>query len=68
MGIRPLVLQGHTRALTRVRVNRDGDLIFTAAKDKEPTVWFTDNGERIGTYVGHDVGLGDLLIESIRIH
>ena len=24
------------------------------AKDKKPTVWWADNGQRFGTYVGHD--------------
>ena len=46
--MRPLSLKGHERALTRVRFNREGDLLFSAAKDKEPCVWYTENGERLG--------------------
>lgn len=46
--MRPLSLKGHERALTRVRFNREGDLLFTCAKDKKPCVWYTENGERIG--------------------
>ena len=51
--MRPLSLKGHDRALTRVRVNRDGDLLFSSGKDKAPCVWYMENGERIGTYDGH---------------
>jgi translation initiation factor 3 subunit I len=51
---RPLLLQGHTRAITQVKYNREGDLIFSAAKDNCPSVWFSSNGERLGTYDGHN--------------
>jgi len=33
--------------------NRDGDLLFSVAKDTKPTVWYSANGERLGTYDGH---------------
>jgi len=33
--------------------NRENDLLFTCAKDKSVMVWFTSNGERLGTYDGH---------------
>jgi translation initiation factor 3 subunit I len=36
-----------------LKYNRDGDLIFSAAKDATPCVWYSDNGERVGTYKGH---------------
>jgi len=36
-----------------VKFNREGDLLFTCAKDLKPSVWFTDNGERLGTFNGH---------------
>eukprot|EP00736_Rhodelphis_marinus_P008456 Rmarinus@m.6153 len=52
--MRPIMLQGHTRPLTFVKFNREGDLVFTAAKDKSPCVWWVDSGERIGTYDGHN--------------
>lgn len=48
--MRPLMLKGHERSLTKVKYNREGDLLFSAAKDKSPCVWFSDNGERLGTY------------------
>ena len=52
--VRPLILQGHERPLTMVKYNREGDLIFTAAKDHRPCMWYADNGERIGTFDGHN--------------
>ena len=30
-----------------------GDLLFSVAKDTSPCVWYSDNGERIGTFDGH---------------
>lgn len=51
--MRPLLLKGHERPITQVRFNPEGDLLFTTAKDTAPTLWWTSNGERIGTYRGH---------------
>lgn len=48
--MRPLALHGHSRALTRVRFNREGDLIFSAAKDTCPVVWNSGTGHKIGNY------------------
>jgi len=47
------MLQGHERALTQIKYNLEGDLIFTASKDKVPNVWYSVNGERLGTFHGH---------------
>uniref|UniRef100_A0A8C3R015 Eukaryotic translation initiation factor 3 subunit I n=1 Tax=Cyanoderma ruficeps TaxID=181631 RepID=A0A8C3R015_9PASS len=33
--------------------NREGDLLFTVAKDPIVNVWYSVNGERLGTYNGH---------------
>ena len=52
--VRPLIIQGHERPLTMVKYNREGDLLFTAAKDHRPCMWYADNGERIGTFDGHN--------------
>ncbi|KAI9501319.1 translation initiation factor eIF3 subunit [Coemansia spiralis] len=49
----PILLQGHTRPLTQVKYNAGGDLLMTVSKDKEASLWYTYNGERIGTFVGH---------------
>lgn len=49
----PLLLQAHTRSLTKVIYNRDGDLLFSASKDDKPNMWRTINGERLGSFNGH---------------
>lgn len=51
--MRPILLKGHERAITFLKYNREGDLIFTCSKDKTPCVWRADSGERLGTYDGH---------------
>jgi translation initiation factor 3 subunit I len=48
------MLHGHSRPLTQIKFNREGDLLFTAARDKSPNVWFSHNGERLGTFDGHN--------------
>ena len=58
--MRPILLKGHTRALTCVIYNADGDLIFTASKDHVPSLWLSDSGERIGTYNGHEGAVWEL--------
>ena len=58
--MRPILLKGHTRALTCVIYNPDGDLIFTASKDHVPSLWLSDSGERIGTYNGHEGAVWEL--------
>ncbi|RZC77574.1 hypothetical protein C5167_001742 [Papaver somniferum] len=52
--MRPILMKGHERPLTFLKYNREGDLLFSCAKDHTPTVWFADNGERLGTYKGHN--------------
>nr|AAY32924.1 TGF-beta receptor interacting protein 1 [Clonorchis sinensis] len=52
--MRPIILNGHERPITRLCYNRDGDLIFTAAKNSVANVWFSANGERLGSFHGHD--------------
>lgn len=47
-------MKGHERPLTFLKYSREGDLLFSCAKDSTPTVWFADNGERLGTYKGHN--------------
>ena len=51
---KPLLLHGHERSITKIRYNREGDLLFSTAKDNKPTVWYSLNGERLGTYDGHN--------------
>ena len=47
-------MQGHERSITQIKYNREGDLLFSSSKDKTPNVWFSLNGERLGTYNGHN--------------
>lgn len=51
--MKPLLLNGHSRALTQIRYNTEGDLLFSVSKDNTPSVWFSHNGERLGTFDGH---------------
>lgn len=50
----PILLQAHTRSLTKIIFNQSGDLLFTAAKDSVPNVWRSHNGERLGSFHGHE--------------
>jgi translation initiation factor 3 subunit I len=52
--MRPLLLKGHERPLTFIKYNHEGDLFVSCAKDKHPTLWHADSGQRVGTYLGHD--------------
>jgi len=54
--MRPYVLRGHTRPLTQVLYNREGDLFFTAAKDGIVCVWYSENCERLGTFGTNEEG------------
>eukprot|EP01038_Epipyxis_sp_PR26KG_P005558 gene5558-7680_t len=56
----PILLKGHERSITAVKYNSDGDLLFTCAKDNKPTVWYSDTGERLGTYGPHGGAVWDL--------
>lgn len=47
------MLKGHERPLTQLKFNRDGDLLFSVSKDQEASIWYSSNGERIGTLNGH---------------
>lgn len=60
--MRPLSLKGHERPLTRIRLNREGDILFSSSKDKDKSicVWYVENGERIGTYLGHNGSVYDV--------
>ena len=51
--MKPISLHGHERSITQIVYNREGDLLFSSAKDQAPNVWYSINGERLGTYDGH---------------
>lgn len=43
---KPILLQGHERSITQIKYNREGDLLFTVAKDP------VSGGAREGDWVG----------------
>lgn len=59
--MRPILLKGHEGPISKLKYNREGDLLFTCArKDKSPCAWYTENGERVGTYEGHEGAVWDI--------
>ncbi|GAA5985509.1 hypothetical protein JCM10908_007003 [Rhodotorula pacifica] len=52
--MRPIMLSGHERALTQIKYNAEGDLLFSCSKDHVINAWYSHNGERLGTYDGHN--------------
>jgi len=62
--MRPILLSGHERALTQVKYNSDGDLIFSCSKDHVVNAWWSHNGERLGTYHGHNGSVWTVDIDS----
>ena len=46
-------LKGHDRPLTCVVFNKDNDLLLTCGREGLINIWFTENGERLGT-LQHD--------------
>ena len=55
--MRPILLSGHERALTQVKFSKEGDLLFSVAKDHIVCAWYSANGERFGAYKGHQGAL-----------
>lgn len=49
----PILLQAHTRTLTKIIYNKEGDLLFSSSKDEKAQLWRTRNGERLGSFNGH---------------
>lgn len=44
------MLHGHERSITQIKYNRDGDLLFSSAKDTHPCVWYLLQSDN--TYCG----------------
>lgn len=52
--MRVYVITGHSRPITDLTFNREGDLLFTAAKDRYSCLWLTSDPTKcLGTYEGH---------------
>lgn len=62
--MRPILLNGHGRSMTLIKYNADGDILFTISKDKAAAAWWSDTGERIGTYEGHNGAVWDLDVSA----
>ncbi|EGN94035.1 hypothetical protein SERLA73DRAFT_189186 [Serpula lacrymans var. lacrymans S7.3] len=62
--MRPILLQGHERSLTQLKFNLEGDLLFSCSKDHIVNAWFSHNGERLGTYDGHNGTVWTLDVDS----
>lgn len=60
----PILLHAHTRALTKIIYNADGDLLFSASKDNTPSIWYSHNGERLGTLKGHSGAVWTLAVST----
>jgi len=52
--MKPVALSGHSRSLTQIKYNTEGDLLFSVSKDSVPSVWYAHNGERVGSFEGHN--------------
>lgn len=39
---------------TEIKYNAEGDLLFSCSKDHVINAWHSHNGERLGTYDGHN--------------
>lgn len=61
---RQIILAGHTRPLSQIKFNREGDLLFSVARDNVVNAWFSSNGERLGTYVGHSGAVPSVDVDS----
>ena len=48
--MKPIELRGHTRPVNVIKLNYDGDLFFTGGADKKVNLWYSINGERLGSF------------------
>lgn len=67
--MRPYLLKGHSRPLTQVKYNKEGDLLVSCAKDQQPCLWLADDGTRIGTFDGHNGSIWtcEISLDSSRL-
>lgn len=50
--------------MTQIKFNAEGDLLFSCSKDHIINVWFSHNGERLGTYDGHNGTVWTIDVDS----
>eukprot|EP01065_Artemidia_motanka_P010021 TRINITY_DN15231_c0_g1_i1.p2 TRINITY_DN15231_c0_g1~~TRINITY_DN15231_c0_g1_i1.p2 ORF type:complete len:348 (+),score=102.21 TRINITY_DN15231_c0_g1_i1:59-1102(+) len=58
--MKQITVKGHRRAVTQVKYNREGDLLFTCAKDRTIWVHNAETGEFLGSYDGHSGSVWDV--------
>ena len=61
--MKPLVLKGHSKPIKDLQFNKDNDLLFSASTDRFITLWSSEYGERIGTYL-HDAAVYTMSIDD----
>ena len=61
--MKPLVLKGHSKPIKDLQFNKDNDLLFSAGTDRLITLWSSEYGERIGTYL-HDAAVYTMSIDD----
>lgn len=61
--MKPLVLKGHSKPIKDLQFNKDNDLLFSASTDRYITLWSSEYGERIGTYL-HDAAVYTMNIDD----
>ncbi len=49
--MKPISLRGHERPVNVVKINFDGDLLFSGSTDKRVNLWDAYTGERLGSYL-----------------
>lgn len=62
--MRPILLKGHERSITSLKYNVDSDLLFTTSKHPSFAMWNPENGERLGTFHGHNGAVWSIDIDS----
>mmetsp|Transcript_37504 Transcript_37504/g.86528 ORF Transcript_37504/g.86528 Transcript_37504/m.86528 type:complete len:533 (-) Transcript_37504:111-1709(-) len=58
------MLHGHSRPVTCITWNKEGNLLFTCGKDKCVCVWSYPDGECLGKYTGHSGAVWSCSITS----
>ncbi|KAL6944549.1 hypothetical protein ACO0RG_001286 [Hanseniaspora osmophila] len=62
--MRPIQMFGHSRPVSQIRYNRDGDIIVSVSADESASIWYSNSGERIGTFNGHNGSINSVDISS----
>jgi len=60
--MRPFQLTQGSRPVTHVVYSRDGDCLYSGSKDSSAAMWYTHNGERVGTFDGHKGAVNALAV------